>query len=67
MRGLVLNYHNTQNNPMRLKIQLQSDSGDWMAETEDFDKKAFLAERKKMSIKAYERIMVLCQKLKKLQ
>lgn len=38
-----------------------------MAETDDFDKKAFLAERKKMSIEAYERILVLCKKLKKLQ
>lgn len=38
-----------------------------MAKTDDFDKKAFLAERKKMSIEAYERILVLCQKLKKLK
>lgn len=36
-----------------------------MAKMDDFDKKAFLAERKKMSIEAYERIMAICQKMKK--
>jgi hypothetical protein len=36
-----------------------------MKEKEDFDMKAHLAERKRMSLEAYERIMVLCQRMKK--
>lgn len=36
-----------------------------MEEMDDIDMKTFLAERKKMSIEAYERIVVLCQRMKK--
>jgi hypothetical protein len=36
-----------------------------MEEMNDADMKAFLTERKRMSLEAYERIMVLCQRMKR--